>query len=73
MPMRRNWYPSLTYLICSDMITVVIFSFAIPACAQYINRQAIDDLGGPRDSVRQSFTASLTVENAEDYKSGSIA
>jgi Xaa-Pro aminopeptidase len=46
--MRCDLYPFFAKLIRFSLSVMVILSFAIVASAQYTDRQAIDDLGGPQ-------------------------
>jgi Xaa-Pro aminopeptidase len=46
--MRRELYPFLARLLRFGLSVAVVLCFAIAASAQYTDRQAIDDLGGPQ-------------------------
>jgi Xaa-Pro aminopeptidase len=46
--MRCDLYPFFAKLIRFSLSVMVVLSFAIVASAQYTDRQAIDDLGGPQ-------------------------
>jgi Xaa-Pro aminopeptidase len=62
--MKWNLYPFFAGLIRFGLNAVLVLSFAVSASAQYTDRQAIDDLGGP-----QAFAAHRTAL-AKQLKTG---